>query len=237
MGLIRNLTADEIISQLIQGIGISRRSNMPPLRNVVFMGMGDAGRNLIEVGKAVDSMADRDRLSFAKSKITISTVGPSPEAFMALAAMPGSLAWSLHAADNDVRRQLVPSTRHSVEQLRDGFVAALASRASLRSRTVMIALTLVEGINDSLEHAERVARFIQPIYPIAPNIMIDLIPYNDISVPHFSRPSIENVNRYQQHLRSQGVYCSVRITRGDEEFAACGMLATTRSNAGLGTTR
>ena len=75
--------------------------------------MGDAGRNMKEVGIAVAALADRDRMSMAQSKLTISTVGPSPEAFMTLAAMPGSLAWSLHAADDVIRRKLVPSTRHT----------------------------------------------------------------------------------------------------------------------------
>ena len=75
--------------------------------------MGDSGRNMKEVGIAVAALADRDRMSMAQSKITISTVGPSPESFMTLAAMPGSLAWSLHAADDALRRKLVPSTRHT----------------------------------------------------------------------------------------------------------------------------
>lgn len=228
MGLVRNLTSDEIISQVFQGMAISTRENMPPLRNVVFMGMGDSARNIDEVGKAVNCLADRDRMSMAQSKITISTVGPSPEIFYTLAQMPGSLAWSLHSADDNIRKKLVPSTKHSTVELRDGFIYALASRPSLHMRTVMIALTLIDGINDSTDDARKLAEFIQPIYKTAPKIMIDLIPYNDISVPEFRRPSREKVNEFQQYLRERGIYCSVRVTRGDEEFSACGMLATKR---------
>lgn len=209
-------------------MSIVRREGMPPLHNVVFMGMGDSGRNMVEVGSAVRALADRDRMSMAAAKLTISTVGPSPEAFMTLADMPGSLAWSLHSADNTIRRKLVPSTRHTVEALRDGFLDALASRPSLRTRTVMVALTLIDGINDSLEDADKLVHFIRPMFTVAPKVMIDLIPYNDISVPTFKRPPVQRVNAFQRHLREQGIYCSVRVTRGDEEYAACGMLATKR---------
>ena len=58
--------------------------------------------------------------------------------------------------------------------------------------------------------------------------MVDLIPYNDVSVPEFRRPSDERVRAYQETLLRRGVFCSVRVTRGDDEFAACGMLATKR---------
>ena len=234
MGLIRNLTADEIISQVFQGMAISVRENMPPLRNVVFMGMGDSARNMDEVGKAVRCLADRDRFSMAQSKITISTVGPSPEAFRTLAQMPGSLAWSLHSADNNIRKKLVPSTKHTTIELREGFISALASRPSLHARTVMIALTLINGINDSLNDAAKLAEFIQPIYEVAPKIMIDLIPYNDHHEnPEFTRPSREKVNEFQHYLRQKGIYCSVRVTRGDEEFSACGMLVTKRQKLNI----
>jgi len=209
-------------------MAIVRREGMPPLHNVVFMGMGDSGRNMVEVGRAVRALADRDRMSMAQAKLTISTVGPSPEAFMTLAEMPGALAWSLHSADNAIRRKLVPSTRHTVEELRDGFLLALASRPSLRTRTVMVALTLIDGVNDSLEDADKLVHFVRPMFAVAPKVMIDLIPYNDISVPSFRRPSVDRVNSFQRHLRDQGIYCSVRVTRGDEEYAACGMLATKR---------
>ena len=121
------------------------------------MGMGDSGRNVEAVGEAVRCLTDRDRMSMAQSKVTISTVGPSPEVFMKLADLPGTLAWSLHAADDSIRRKLVPSTRHSTVELRDGLIKALETRKSLRSRTIMIALTLIEGVNDSLEDAMKLA--------------------------------------------------------------------------------
>ena len=93
---------------------------MPELSNVVFMGMEMPGRNLNEVEKAARTLVDRQRLCMAASKVTISSVGPSPEAFMRLANIPGTMARSLHSPNDAVRRALVPSTRHTTVELRDG---------------------------------------------------------------------------------------------------------------------
>jgi 23S rRNA (adenine2503-C2)-methyltransferase len=226
MGFVRNLSADEIIGQVIRGIQVCNANNMPALTNVVFMGMGDAGRNLDQVSAAVEALADGDRLSFAQAKITVSTVGPSPEVFQQIAPLPCSIAWSLHAADDSIRRKLVPSSKYSISELRSGLIQALLSRPSIRTRTIMIALTLIEGVNDRLEDAEKLADFLQPILAIAPKIAIDLIPYNDIHIRDFTRPSRESVNTFQSILRKKGLFCTVRVTRGDSESAACGMLAT-----------
>ena len=104
--------------------------------------MGDSGRNMDAVGEAVAALTCRNKFSMASSKITISTVGPSPESFATLSAMPGTLAWSLHSADDKIRKKLVPSTRHTTVQLRDGLVKALKSRKAIRTRTIMIATAI-----------------------------------------------------------------------------------------------
>lgn len=228
MGLLRNLTAEEILSQVIHGLKISRDENMPDMTNIVFMGMGDAGRNIEAVHSAVSALTDRNRFAMASSKITVSTVGPSPEIFMELAKIPATIAWSLHASEDRLRKLLVPSTRHTTVQLRDGLARALATRIALRTRTIMIAITLVAGINDSIEDALHLADFIRPLLDIAPKIALDLIPYNDIGVMGFNRPSDEKVNAFQSCLRAQGYICFVRVARGDDEASACGMLATKR---------
>jgi 23S rRNA (adenine2503-C2)-methyltransferase len=180
------------------------------------------------VGEAVAALTCRNKFSMASSKITISTVGPSPESFATLSAMPGTLAWSLHSADDKIRKKLVPSTRHTTVQLRDGLVKALKSRKAIRTRTIMIALTLIDGINDTEEDAIKLTDFIKPMLGDVPKIAIDLIPYNDISVPEFKKPSREKVNAFQRVVREAGYFCTVRVTRGEDESSACGMLATKR---------
>ena len=226
MGIQRNLTASEIIGQVYLGLQLAREYDMPPMTNIVFMGMGDAGRNTDSVGQAVNCLADVDRFCFARSKVTVSSVGPSPEVFQTLADMPCTLAWSLHAADDGLRRKLVPSTRHTTIELREGLLNALKTRESLKQRTIMIAVTLIDGVNDRVEDAQDLANFVRPMLEVAPKIALDLIPYNDIGVAGIGRPSRERVNEFQALLRRQGFFCSVRVTRGDEEDSACGQLTT-----------
>lgn len=125
----------------------------------------------------------------------------------------------------------MPSTKHSVLELREGLLEALLSREALKGRTLMIALTLIDGVNDSIEDAKKTLAFVSPMLEIAPKIALDLIPYNDISVEGLARPSRERIHAYQRCLREGGLFCSVRVTRGDDESAACGMLATKRAKA------
>jgi 23S rRNA (adenine2503-C2)-methyltransferase len=244
MGLVRNLTSSEIIGQVIHGLEIVRREGMPILSNIVFMGMGDAGRNLEAVQEAVACLTDPFRLSFAYQKVTVSTVGPHPEVFEKIAKMNCTIAWSLHSANESIRQRLVHSSRStpqkptaSLVELREGLLKALQDSRTRRRQTLMIALTLIAGINDSEEDAHQVADFVLPMLQVCRKIAIDLIPYNDIQVMKevFRRPSREQVNTFQRILRERGLFCSVRLTRGDEENSACGMLATNRKPVILST--
>lgn len=225
MGFVRNLTSDEIIGQVVRGLQVCAEHGMPAVRNVVFMGMGDAGRNLDAVGQAVACLTDT-RLRMSQSKITVSTVGPSPEVFQTIADMPCALTWSLHSPDPSIRRKLVPSSRYHPMELRAGVIQAILSRKSIHTRQLMIAVTLIAGINDRIEDAHSLADFIAPIEEVAPKVVVDLIPYNDVNLRGFQRPSAESVDGFHSTLRSRGVLVMQRVTRGDAESSACGMLAT-----------
>lgn len=192
------------------------------------MGMGDAGRNLVNVRQAVECLVDPDRFSFSRSKVTVSTVGPSPDIFAELATIPASLAWSLHSPNDGLRKMLVPSTRHSMIELRDAIIHAMTTLRHKNHRTLMIACTLIKGINDSDDDAIALADFVQPMIDSISRVMIDLIPYNDIQIARFDRPSRDRINAFQKILTDRGLFCAVRLPRGDDHSAACGMLATKR---------
>ncbi len=191
------------------------------------MGMGDAADNIDSVKKAVDVMTDRSCFGLAPSKITISTVGPSPEAFRDLAKANSVLAWSVHAARDELRKKLVPTTKYTMDELRHGLVNALLGR-SKRLRNVMLEVTLMDGINDGIREAEEMAEFAQKIIDSVNGLklMINLIPFNDIGYEQYKRPKEENVARFQSILVEKGIKTYVRTTRGDDESAACGQLAT-----------
>ena len=228
MGIIRSLTGSEIISQVVQSVALASAAGMSPCRNVVFMGMGDAGMNLPGVSEATRALSDPGRMALSASRVTVSTVGPSPEAFMSLAGLPCSLAWSLHSPRDHVRNLLVPSTRHTTEELREGLVEALKSRENVRTRAIMIACTLLKGVNDGDGDADELAEFIKPIVEVARKVVIDVIPYNDIGFGGLEPPEEEDVRRFTRRLKDRGCFVAVRKSRGEEDNSACGMLATER---------
>jgi len=242
MGLLRSLSAAEIIAQVLIAQQVVLRDFMPPITNVVYMGMGDAGGNLAAVRESVLCFTDEHRMQISPNKVCVSTVGPRPEIFMELAKLPATLAWSLHSPVDETRKLLVPSTKHTTVELRDGLIAALLSRPNPNHRTVMVSFTLIAGINDSLGEADRIIEFLRPLKEIATKIVVNLIPYNDISsteslpiakIPKialtFTRPSDEAVTAMRLRIMEEpGLWCFRRDTRGEGESAACGMLATKR---------
>lgn len=241
MGLLRRLTGTEIVAQVLIAQEIAVRNIMPPITNVVYMGMGDAGGNLQAVKESVECLTDDARMHLSPNKICVSTVGPRPETFMELAKLPATLAWSLHSPVDETRKFLVPSTQHSTVELRQGLIDALLSRENPNKRTIMISFTLIAGINDSIEEADRIIEFLQPVKDVTQKLFVNLIPYNDISATEsipvskmpeaalsFARPSDEAIDAMRLRIMSGGLFCFVRNTRGEEDQAACGMLATAK---------
>ena len=117
--------------------------------------------NVAAVTESVEALTDHERMQMAQSKVTVSTVGGDPSVFKDIAKMRCSMAWSLHSPLDEKRKRLVPSTRHTTAELRDGLVEALLSRHSRRTRTMMVAVTLIKGLNDGVEDALALAEFIK----------------------------------------------------------------------------
>lgn len=237
MGKLRSLTADEILVQVYYASKVCRvvgnivpsgsSSALPKIDNIVFMGMGEPADNSDAVVRAVNTLVDRRMFGLAQSKVTISTVAPDPSAFVTLGKAPAALAWSVHAVEDSLRRTLVPTTKHSMEELRSGLVTALSSRSNKLRRT-MLEVALIEGVNDSDRDAERLAGFAQSIMNevAGSKVVVNLIPYNAIDHPTFRTPSMSRVLEFQKVVTDRNVLCYVRTTRGDDESAACGQLAT-----------
>ena len=99
---------------------VARQSYLrqPPLTNVVYMGMGEPLDNPFAVTRSLEVLTHPHTFAMAKSKISVSTVGPSPGAVRRMKGMPSRLAWSVHAATDEVRRLLVPTTMHTMTELR-----------------------------------------------------------------------------------------------------------------------
>jgi 23S rRNA (adenine2503-C2)-methyltransferase len=229
MGKLRSLNADEILAQLFFARKICRQKNLPPVTNVVFMGMGEPADNKDAVIRATDIMTTRELFQLSASKVTVSTVAPTPDSFLQFAHAHCVLAWSVHAANDELRRQLVPTTKHAMTELRQGLIDTLLIRPH-NFRTTMLEVALISGINDSEKEADELVDFAQVIIDEVPGckLVVNLIPFNDIGQNRYTKPSMEAVSVFQKRLREFGLVAHIRTTRGDDESAACGQLATNK---------
>ena len=188
--------------------------------------------NAANVVRAATVLTSQEQFGMAQRKVTISTVAPSPDAFLELGQANTTLAWSVHATIPELRKELVPTTKYSMEELRQGYLDAL-KRRPIKLRTTMLEVVLIDEVNDSVEDADHLAQFVQEMIDDVPGMkpMVNLIPFNDIGFQKFRKPKMEQVWAFQERLTSRGIKCFIRTTRGDEESAACGQLATKRKRA------
>lgn len=233
MGKLRSLTGDEILMQVAMANAVCRSNNIFPIDNIVFMGMGEPADNADAVVSVARILTNCEQFQLAPRRVTISTVAPDPSCFEILGQAPALLAWSVHAADTALRRELVPTTRYTMEQLREGLILALQDR-SRRLRAVMLEVTLLDHVNDTPKAAHDLVDFCQPLLDrggTGMKLVINLIPWNDIAASFgpaslYRQPSAERIAAFQKIVVDRGLLCYVRTTRGDDESSACGQLAT-----------
>ena len=218
MGLLRNLTTAEIVAQwhaAYHALGTK-------IDNIVFMGMGEPLENLDAVIPAIEILADNNGPAIASSRICVSTVGRI-EGIKLLAAMARtdgfkrlSLAFSVNAPNDDVRKQIMPLARAvSMEQLRD----AILTYPRHDCGGVLAEYVLIPSVNDSDEHALEICEYLKPI-----GCGLNVIPYNPIDNSPWSAPSEESVERFVEIAKSTGQFVRRRITLGRDVMAACGQL-------------
>jgi 23S rRNA (adenine2503-C2)-methyltransferase len=218
MGLERGLTVGEITGQVVRAVGEARRASLPPVTNVVFMGMGEPLDNFAAAKDAIGILCDPQALAFAPRHVTFSTVGTTPEAILRIRELsaPVKIAWSVHAVEDTLRRRLVPTMRHSMVALREAFLEITKG-----GRTLFLEMALMHEVNDGLEHAEALATFFAPF---SAAVRVNLLPMNQGRVG--LAPSSEaRTLAYRQCLREKGYFCAIRRPRGLAASAACGQLA------------
>ncbi len=218
MGLIRNLTAHEIVGQVVA----VNRATGRPARNVVFMGMGEPLDNTEAVAQAARILNERCGCSLAWDHITISTVGrlESLARWEAVGLGQANLAVSLHAADDAVRASLIPAARReTVADLR----AALGAIRLPRDRRIMLAVVVIPGVTDTPPLIEALVRWIGDL-----PALVNLIPFNPFPEVPWRAPTLPEVTAMHETLLARGVAARSRVTKGRSTLAACGQLATSR---------
>ncbi len=215
-GFDRNLTAAEIVDQLL----VAARDLRPEQRaitNVVFMGMGEPMNNYAAVVSAIRRWADPKALNFSPRRVTVSTVGLVPQIQrLSRERLPVNLAISLHAADDDLRSTMIPVNRkYPIAAI----VAAARAHSAQTGRRTSYEYVLLEGVNDSLEQARRLAAVVN--HPLS---HVNLIPMNPIEGSRLKPPSRSKAEAFQSVLQAAGISTTIRATRGLDIDAACGQL-------------
>jgi len=215
MGLLRNLTAGEIVGQ-VRILASAVDLHGKPF-NIVLMGMGEPLHNYDETMKALRILADEHGFAVPQKRVTLSTVGllPALERLAREPFMP-NLAISLHAPTDEQRAALVPLNRkYGVSE-----IIAACRRFPLKKRSrITFEYVLLGGVNDSAESARTLARLLSGV-----KAKVNLIPLNAAPGIPFERPSEKAIDAFAAILAGRGVTVSVRKSRGRDIRAACGQL-------------
>lgn len=215
MGLLRNLTAAEIVGQVRV---LARELDLLGTRfNIVLMGMGEPLHNYDETMKALRMMGEEDGLAISPRRVTLSTVGvvPALERLSTEPFMP-NLAISLHATTEMQRDLLVPLNRKY--RITDVIEACRRFPVKRRDR-ITFEYVMLAGVNDTPEDARRLVKLLAGI-----RAKVNLIPLNEAAGIPFQRPSDERVDEFAQVLADHHLTVSVRKSRGRDIRAACGQL-------------
>ena len=214
-GLDGNLSAGRIVEQVWR---LNQLKGVDRISNVVFMGMGEPLANFSAVVHAVRTLASPWGMGISARKITVSTVGMH-KAIEKLAVeldLPVTLALSLHAPNDHLRRELIPWAQFTtINQL----ISACTTWFEKTGREITLEYILLGGVNDLPEHAIELAGIVKKL-----RANVNLIRYNEVRGLAFDRPTGDAVHHFQRVLREQGVNCHIRASRGRDIAAACGQL-------------
>ncbi|MGV1766589.1 23S rRNA (adenine(2503)-C(2))-methyltransferase RlmN [Rhizobium rhizogenes] len=228
--LVRNLTAEEILSQLL--LARDRLGDFPDreapqgtimpaegrkVSNMVMMGMGEPLYNFESVKTALLIASDGDGLSLSKRRITLSTSGVVPEIYRTGDEIGVMLAISLHAVRDDLRDMLVPiNKKYPLKELMD---ACRAYPGLSNARRITFEYVMLKGVNDSLEDAKGLIQLLKGI----PS-KINLIPFNPWPGTNYQCSDWEQIEKFADFINAAGYASPIRTPRGRDILAACGQL-------------
>lgn len=214
MGFLSNLAACEILNQVLSIPGVN------DLTNVVFMGMGEPMDNLDDVLRALERMTAADGFGWSPKRVTVSTIGVLPAMKRFFAESQCHLAVSLHTAMPDQRAAWMPSQKAwPLEEI----VSWLKTCDFGRQRRLSFEYIVFKGLNDSVAHADQLARLLKGL-----DCRVNLIRFHSIPDSPFASPDEQTLQFFCDRLNKKGLRTTIRKSRGEDIQAACGLLSTTQ---------
>ena len=217
MGLIRNLTAGEIVDQVLNTTEFLSAGKLP--RNIVFMGMGEPFHNYDNTIKALAILQNSYGLNYSSRRVTVSTSGLVPEIirFGKEQEIKANLAISLNGVTQEARKLLMPiSKRYSLEEL----IEACKAFPIENRKRITFEYIMLKDLTDSLTAAKKLVTLLH-----GTKSKVNLIPFNEHNRLEFKSPSKSKIKEFQQYLLDHGILATLRTSRGQGISAACGQLA------------
>ncbi len=226
LGLIRNLTAGEILAQALLPLE-EHKAELAPQTNIVLMGQGEPLLNFEPVMASVRIMLDREGMGISPKHVTLSTSGivPGIERLAQEKVRP-KLAISLNASNDEQRDALMPiNKKYPLSAL----MKACKDYPLRAWEHLTFEYVMLGGVNDSAEDARRVVKLLAPMK----SVKVNLIPWNPGELP-YQESSPERIEEFRRILVDRGVPAFVRYSRGRDVMAACGQLALLDSSTQTG---
>ena len=212
--LVRNLTAEEILAQLL---GSMIPSSDRKVTNIVMMGMGEPLYNFEAVKTALLIATDGDGLSLSKRRVTLSTSGVVPEIYRTGEEIGVMLAISLHAVRDELRDMLVPiNKKYPLKELME---ACRAYPSLSNARRITFEYVMLKDVNDSLEDAKELVKLLKGV-----PAKINLIPFNPWPGTNYQCSDWATIERFADFVNQAGFASPIRTPRGRDILAACGQL-------------
>lgn len=213
-GFTANLTAAEILNQIVS---LPEREK---LTNIVMMGMGEPLDNLDEVLKALEVMTASYGFAWSPKRITLSTVGLRKGLQCFIEESDCHLAISLHSPVPSQRSELMPAERaFSIVEMAD----LLKNYDFSKQRRLSFEYIVFKGVNDSLIYAKELVKLLRGL-----DCRINLIRFHSIPGVDLAGADMETMVAFRDYLTSHGLFTTIRASRGEDIFAACGMLSTAK---------
>lgn len=217
-GLAGHLKSHDIINQLFSV------DESDDLTNVVFMGMGEPLDNYNQLKNALEIMTSDYGFGWSPKRITVSTTGVTPKLKLFLDESNAHLAVSLHSPFADQRLSIMPAEKAFPLS---GVLELLHQYDWSKQRRLSFEYIMFKGFNDSIEHAKELVKIIRGL-----DCRVNLIRFHAIPNVDLETSTNDVMVKFRDYVTGKGVTCTIRASRGEDIFAACGMLSTEKSKKG-----